>query len=164
MDEPASANGIQWTNAPPAAPGRCYRILSPRPGTPVGGVILGREILGVITHWMDSRTLPCMKVLGHCEGCSAGLPKRWKGYLAILAPGEGRFAILEITEEARRSCEALRDQERNLRGERIMVFRRGTSKRSAVQAQILPFALQPNLPESFDLKEALHRIWRLHWT
>jgi hypothetical protein len=113
---------------------------------------------------MEGRTLPCVKVLGYCEGCSRQLPKRWKGYLAIVSPADGRYAILELTEEARRTCPGLCDGESNLRGQRIVLKRRGTSARSSVQAQILPFTLQPNLPEMFDLKEALQRLWRLHWT
>jgi hypothetical protein len=163
MEVTGSTEEVRWQEEPSADKPKRYDILSPRTGEQVGGLCLSERVLGVITHWIDGRTMPCVKVLSYCEGCSRKLPSRWKGYLAIMKPVDGKYAILELTEEARRSCPDLGPDKWSLRGKRILLTRRGTSKRAAVTATILAGEAQKCLPEGFNLKEALMRIWRGGW-
>ena len=77
---------------------KMYQIARPRPGIPVKGFVLSDAVHGLVTHWIDSRTIECMQQQGEvviCEHCLARRPFRWVGYLAIFDAQAGRIAIAE---------------------------------------------------------------------
>jgi hypothetical protein len=68
--------------------------------------VLSPRIWGFIVHWNEmegrrGRTEPCIGELETCEGCKAKLPKKWLGYIFVVAQGRGP-CFVELTPEAAR--------------------------------------------------------------
>lgn len=67
--------------------------------------------------------------------------------------------IAEITFDSYRQCPELRDENFNLRGKRLNLERMGDAENSRVRAEVLVHRGPEILPEPFDLRVAMERIW-----
>lgn len=152
-------DSVQWTEAPPPKEPGWFPVLSPEPGKPVQGIILNSHVQGVITHFVDRRTRPCMGDREVCQGCFAAIAKRWKGYIAIFLPGAGRIALAEITVEAYRSSPELSSKHVNLRGYLLKLERQGKARNSRIIASAHPYVKDEKLPPPPDIRQALLRLW-----
>jgi hypothetical protein len=142
---------MQW-GAPP--PHKLYKgsihLLCIRYGQSVDVAILG-PMMGLETHWVGSRTMPCFGV--DCKHCD--YPKTWKGFSPVLAanlswngPAKGRFEwVLVVTEEI--GEEFARFQ----RGEVVTVARPGRKKNGPLRCS-LKAGQKPlvDLPDTFDVR------------
>lgn len=153
---------------PPLVP--ILPILSPRPGhRPIEAVVLSEAVFGCYTHYEGERTRPCFWMeVGpgpgsrvECPYCKQGLPRRWKGYVAVQTARSGRLALVELTRAAMELCPRLHPGRSSLRGVALVVTRIGTSRQGRVVAQArdqFPPG-HPDLPPAPDVEAALIRLW-----
>lgn len=126
-------------------------MLCPKPGDEMRVAVLG-PLVGLQTHWVNKRTIPCMGV----QECRVHHePLTWKGFLPVLAsgwtwrgkvPGE-HLGVLVVTEEIGQDVAAL------ARGLVITVKRRSLKHNSPLSMLVNgPYKGQLDLPPSFDVK------------
>jgi hypothetical protein len=149
---------IAWVSEiPPELP--YLRVLSPKPGSPVNGMILSPATVSVITHYVDGRTRPCTGDERHCEGCLRGLSQRPKAYLAVVDLSNNQYALAELTAECMRRTPSLSAPKRSLRGMLLKLVRTGRNANSRVRAELSVTVVPQELPSEPDVREALKRIW-----
>src|SRR6266511_4172747 len=75
-----------------------------RDPTCVEGIILSDMTRGILVHFRDARTTPCLGSELPCDGrasacpaCLEGCPRRWKGYLGLQEARSGRVGLAELT-------------------------------------------------------------------
>jgi len=136
-------------------------IRAAKNGSPIYFYCLSDELLTVMTHWHDRRTVPCT---GPDAGCICGVLQvshNRYGYLAAWDDDATRLCIVEVTanavRESRTSLDLLFE---SLRGRRMKLFRRGNNWNSPILVEPAIWK-EPSceLPPAFDLREALSRIW-----
>lgn len=155
---------IAWDAAPPPDDGS-YIEIAPAPcfGCTLL-VCISTSVVGVWTHYIDGRTVPCTLPSGSCRCRPEKLAKRWRGYLATWQPREDKRYLVELTADAYRHTNVdLADMTLELRGLLINLSRAGRSKRSPVRVNFTTatYAL-PDLPPEPDVRAALERIWSGH--
>jgi hypothetical protein len=152
---------IRWADNPPQGSKPFVPIWSPRPGEPVTAIVTSAGIIGVLTHFLHNRTIPCILPVEECEGHRAHKPTRWKGYLAALSQPLGRVGLVEVTHEAvmmqRKTIVALG----NLRGYLVTTTRHGKAVNGRVSVDFRSYwnPDDPRLPGALNVKAALLRIW-----
>lgn len=161
-----------WQPAPRGYCERNPRILIPRPGLPVDGVVLSDVVEGVEVHWHGGRTVPCTQGEGNdCPLCKDGLATRWKGYVCLWDPDLDRKSLAEITDEPWFLFVKKHPDPPALRGYHLRLERLGGNARGRVKLILTPytryddskghFRIDPkSLPKSLDVRGALMRIWR----
>jgi len=139
---------------------RFVRILSPSVGKPIRFVSLSTVVTGVLTHFVNGRTQPCLPQA--CPFCPPviGYPQRWKGYL-FGRDVEGHVAaLLELPADTCRTHVQLRDQSINLAGASILAERIGPAPNSTVRATVRLDAVTRVRPaQEPDILRHLSRIW-----
>lgn len=152
---------ISWAQGPPEDYGRYRPICSPKIGERLHFTILGDAPVGVLTHWLWNRCLPCTGGENGCDGCRLGRCRRWKGYLACWSDRDAREVIAEITTQVALDHPNIFSSEAtSLRGWLITTYRAGKKPNSPMRAEFSPPPAKARpLPKSFDLMEALCRIW-----
>lgn len=152
--------GIAWSLAPPKRRKVQAKIVRARPAEPVDVVIHSAQVLGVITHWVNGRTKPCLKDRCPCRTTPDRYRPIWKGYvLATNHHQAGKLVIVEITQEAAQAEPRLSGGCEILRGARLQLRRRTASPASDV-LPTLTVAYRPDWPpEPFPLLEALGIVW-----
>ena len=143
---------------PPKARGY-VPLVTPRPGRPIKGICLQPDLTGLMVHWLKTHSAPCLADKSACPGCQAQTPKRWKGYMPILALPSQRISILEITEEGARNCSALWLTFKPLFGRIITATRNGLTANCRQTMTIEDQPTRVDLPASPDLREVLGKIW-----
>jgi len=152
---------INWNNTPPVDPAKMIPIVSAPSYGKVHGICLSEDITGVITHFLDRRTIPCVRRENSCGGCAASCPKRWKGYFASWCPRVSRMSLVEITYDCYRSMAVdLSPGKVHFRGLAFTLYRVGKKSNAPVRIDwgTVPVPLE-EVPKAFDVKTALRRIW-----
>jgi hypothetical protein len=152
---------VRVCDEPPADETKYIPIVSPKPGANVHAVLLGMRFRGVYTHFFQNRTKACLYPTSECEGCRQMLVRRWKAYCPAFMPAAGRMVIVEVTKDAVLHNRVLTTPSRSLRGARITVSRMGTARNGPVRAELDFRARNGELPEPFNLGDALCRVWGL---
>lgn len=161
---------IAWDNTPDLKREQPYRrVLTVKLGEYWRVRFLG-ELVGVWTHYVDRRTRPC--VGSGCEQCALGRRPRWYGYVPALGQQwivTGKYSdgtpfggyhrpieevILELSETAYKPLDG-----RQLRGIEVDLKRPGKDKRQPMRLQINEPPSIAHLPEPFDPRPVLYRLW-----
>lgn len=117
---------------------------------------------GVYTHWLAGqgygRSMPCLT--DNCPHCNAQSQRVWKGYAPIqfwarLSDSTQKWVtgILELTESL------IPHLQQELRGRIASIGRANKSPRSPVTLEWLEKIADHELPEPFDVKPTLIRLW-----
>lgn len=154
---------IDWAVPAPEDTTPWVPIISPKAGGAMErAMIVCPHVVAVDTHYLRNRTKPCLGMANGCEGCSFNLPKRWKGYLGCWSVHMSRYVLGELTKAASTDLRPLiNDRAKSLRGLELIMWRVGAHKNAPVKARIdpLPFGKKIELPEPFDIRLALLKIW-----
>lgn len=151
---------IKWEGSQPPARVKRGKILKILNSTPKQLVCLSVSPYGQWTHWFGGRSDECKQDYAKCVGCQKGWPSRFKVYLHVAAPGEGRFTWVELTREAIDTLTDQIPQATSLRGVqfRISKTKGGAHGRFLIEVleRVIP---ESELDESLDPKELLNFLW-----
>jgi hypothetical protein len=160
MPKDSSKREIWWEDNPPEdGDGPRIRILVVPPNRNIDLVVIGHQLVGVNTHWINNTTKPCQGRRCPYAADGAHPPTRWKGYLAVYEPKKGGIWLLELSDGAVRHCEQLQDRTLDLRGSGIHVWRHGGKKNARMFAELRTSNFTGGLPAGFDERAALERHW-----
>jgi hypothetical protein len=159
-----NATDIEWTGppAPDDAPWiPLYRAVS-RGSFEL--TVLSCRVLGVITHWVSGRSVPCTKLSGECICLRGGVSHRWRGYLGCWESRFSRVCLLEMTAEAVHHCNLpILDPAVDLRGMVARAWRLGSAKQAPVRIELRGGpAAREDLPPAPNVERALLRLWTGH--
>jgi len=144
----------------PDTGGRFVRLVSPKVGNPVSGIIYSSHILGCNTHFVAGRTSPCLGADGGCIGHAEGTPVRWKGFLFGHSDQLHQPVIFELPADTVRQTLCLRDTGVILRGSHLRLTRVGPHANSTVRADVRLEVAPHHCPaDEPDVLAWLCRIW-----
>ena len=155
----------KWTSEPPTdREPYAYRILRTPADKPLTGIITCTDIVGLNTHYVHNRTVPC-EGIGACPWCDDGHSYRWHAYVSALIQPGLEHALFESTaaaSETLRNYLAMYDTVRGcyFRGHR-------PSKRANGRVVIECRPTDPaktRLPDPPDVKRILCHIWSVQYT
>jgi len=150
---------VNWSDEVPQRRGAFVKVLNPRPGQEVRGIVCCNTIRGVLTHYRMRRTIPCTLPRNECVGCQDRLSQRWKGYLPILVPSTGQVALAELTPEAIRGCPIARDGKQPIAGMILVCRRAGPSPNSRQVLTLDPTLVPLPAVRYQDVDQLLLRMW-----
>jgi len=136
-------------------------IRADKSGQPIYFYCLSDELLTVMTHWHDGRTVPCVGPDAGCVCGSLSVSHNRLAYLAAWDDVATRLCIVEVTANAVRESAAYFNLAfESLRGKYLKLFRRGEKWNSPILIDLAIWQ-EPSceLPAMFDLREVLARIW-----
>ena len=149
--------------APHAHRGTLPDTIKVHPGKGLTAIVLSQRVLGVFTHWVGQRSLPCNSRDGeHClvDHKTSGR-YRWQGWVAVL-PISGQVpGFVSITENVAKKNPYLRTA-KTLRGATIHLWRSGENKESQMLCK-LSAESEPrsDLPIPPSTVEFLCRLWNI---
>lgn len=131
-----------------------------KPGAGLFGALTSSKLIGVPTHYMSRRTLPC--VTDGCPGCEAKLACRPEWYAGFKIRNPGNHVIVALTP----ACAwQIKDRFHNLttlRGVGLTLTRAGKAGNSRLLVECHELELaQLKLPDEPDLIKHLLHIWGL---
>lgn len=154
--------------APPTAESAKVSIPIIRPeaknGFKLQVVFLSDRVFGVQTHY-HGRTKPCGHPNYDCRYCNEGREKRWRGYAAVLDMKTRSIALLELTGSAATKLDEATQKFNTLRGVYANIDREKPRPNAKVLVRDVTVAgdeFRHTMPDAFDVKEQLTRIWKLH--
>lgn len=151
---------IQWDAVPKVEDERFIPIYSAVPGATFELAIVSDQLVTVVTHYMHRRTFPCVGEANSCEGCAAHRQARVKGYFGCWEKQFNRLVMAELTTEAMsRSNVPLAPRASGFRGRVIKLWRIGKGENGAVRCAFHDVKEPLELPDEFDVRAALTRIW-----
>lgn len=152
---------VNWDDRPPADETDGIRVVSIKPNDKLKALLLDR-VIGVWTHWIDGvpkgKSKPCLG--DNCPYHQA--PIRWRGFVAAAigkrnlqkdGQVENENIVVELTEHAAKQL-----IDKTCRG-LFVQFSRGPSKFGRITCAILEDCSSGNIPETFDIKPVLYRVW-----
>lgn len=153
-------HNIAFRNCPPPRPRRVAKIVRPRPGEPLDVIVYTPQVWGMMTHWVNGRTKPCLAKDCPCQKEGSDLRSLWKGYLLAATYDKlSELVIVEISVEAAWQCKELQGQCQLLRGARLKL-RRANAKANSQVIPELTLNHRTDWPAPpLDLVEALSRVW-----
>lgn len=134
-------------------------LLYPPTSGKVRGIALADWAFAWSCHWHDGRTFPHRIVSEDCPGCRAGQLARWSAYLPVLTLPDRRQRLMMISFEAWVNCRELSLQQGRLRGATIHLARTGTARQGRVVASFEATKPSEGLPDTFDPRPVLERLW-----
>lgn len=131
---------------------------------PITGIIVSTSSEGLLTHWADGRSRPCLDV--DCPGCEQGISTRWLGYIQCQSQaGQAqRSWLLQLTEGGWLSLRGQTEQGESWRG---LVFRCYRAAGPVLRAEQVIHVVSPvrvadgDLATPVDLAVQIDRIWRV---
>ena len=153
------AKSIAWDSKPdPVLTRQTFEMIR-CPATSTGPwLVTCHEVIGVQVFWMQGRSQPHLGE--ECPGCRENKPHRWCGWLAVYDENRMRHCILEISPLCLGTINEFGTQMGTLRGARILLRRPSGKKNGRIVAELQPSKLgQTQIPEPFDLKNELIRLW-----
>ena len=163
----ARAGGPAWQDRPGPVDRAWIPLLYPAGDLSVRGIVLVQKLVGVWTHWVDRRTVPCLEwrdpetsEVSECPYDHRKYSRRWKGYLGIVQEGSWKRAIAEITAEGYRSCPLLRHFEGNLRGCNLRVYRVAAYKNAPTRVELGEPRAVKTLADPFSVEAVLSKLWQ----
>lgn len=158
---------VEPEERPISSQAKFFKVRRPHPGAAVRCIILGRRMYKFWVHNVDGHDQPCVRNEGMCPHCANHWRLGLKGYVDAWDPYKGEMVLAELSPNAIRSCPRLEDRSASLRGEYLVIERKGNKKNGPCTATLLPW---PNglmelhkkqLPQGFDVEMALYRVWRM---
>ncbi len=153
--------------APPAKDDSRISIPIVRPearnGYKVWAVILSDRVFGVMTHY-QARTRPCGHPHHECRFCNAGMPKRWRGYVAAFETKSKAICLIELTPKAANELDEQTTQYTTLRGLVITLERekpRMNAPCRVTDVEALKTSQVERIPDAFNVPDQLTRIWKM---
>ncbi len=148
-----------FSTKPPEPREDRYDLVSPEPGLKVNGIAVNDSVTGVLIHFVDGYSTPCIGESCGCYGCRLGWRPKWKGYLPICFPYNGRVQIAEITEGAFSRCKEVHEID-SLRGLEITLRRVGKIKHGRVEMDVGTRRVpDESLPKRIDCERFLRFLW-----
>lgn len=156
------SDNVQWTSEVPRDDSLFIPIMSALTAGPQTFALLTGDLVGVWVHWLDNRTIPCVRSsVVECVCERRDCCRRWKGYLAGWEPRFCRKVLIEVTAEAIRLSNWGDFANINLRGRVVRLSRRGKNRSAPVVFEVTSAVLDETaLPPSFDVRSALNHVWR----
>lgn len=165
LRERPSFHDLFGGDEPPPPPHlRRYSLLSARPGEELRVLLTSPNLLTCRTHYATSESKPHV-TKGPCPWCAGRGVPRFKAYACCIHAITGKAAIVELTLNAVQSCPTLRDPKGTLRGQQLVLRRRGVASNAPVVARLEPPNITQSrwsLPAPFDLWAALLTIWNVN--
>jgi len=90
-----------------------------------------RYITGRMVHWHEGRTRLCGEGTGGCPEILHKSPRKWRGYMAVIAGPGSAQSILELTPELANQIEGAWPVREDFRG-LVLELRRGGSHNSRI--------------------------------
>lgn len=145
---------IAWEMAPEPDSSRGIRVVTIKPGCKQIFRLID-SIVGVWLHWVDNRKRPCAGE--SCPHCELYVPRRWYGYAPALQEIPGKApakVVVEITENINFQLDGLEQKG-------LVIFLSRSSKFSPLRLEIPKNQSDKPLPESFDVRPILLKMWGL---
>lgn len=151
---------IVWDVPPRVEDERFIPIYSAQPQVTYSLAIVTDELVLVSTHYVHKRTIPCIGKANDCEGCKGDRQTRVKGYLGCFEPNFDRLVIAELTNEAMTNCNVpMTVGSKGFRERALKLWRIGKGRNGAVRCEVYDPKEEVELPEEFDVRATLVRIW-----
>lgn len=152
---------INWSDNPASAPTLPHLPLERvKPASQIHGVITCNTYLGVWTHFIGGRTLPCTAPT--CPGCEAQRRKGWEAYLSIWTNKPSRHIIAALTPGAALQLTDAAPDPGQLRGNWITIRRHGSRPNGKLLVELQLVEVNVGcLPPPPDLKAHMYKIWGL---
>ncbi len=151
--------------APHAHRGTLPDTLKVHPGKGLTSTILSQRVLGVYTHWVGQRSLPCNSRDGeHClvDHRTAGR-YRWQGWVAVLPIAGHAPGFVSLTEAVVKANPYLRTA-KTLRGATLHLWRSGENKESKMLCRVAAGGEpRADLPIPPSTVEFLCRLWNIQY-
>lgn len=153
---------IDWIEGFPSAHMRRREIpvlCRPTWDSPVKVVLLGNRLLTVLLHFDTTalRTVPCVGA-NHCPYCPD--PKiRAEGFLAAWCPRKRAKRVAQFSDSALASLERATASRPDWRGLIVELKRADRRHNSRVVLSILGIAAVNGLPQEFDHRPSVERVW-----
>lgn len=124
-------------------------------------ICYSRAVWGQFVHWHSRRTHECTQdKTKQCDGCRAGWPTKWKGYLHVQNLAASWIGFLEITDTAWRLIEGQLGDKKDLRGLRFRIARTKGGPKGRYLVEVYSDRIDPNvLPPEKDPYVTLRFLW-----
>jgi hypothetical protein len=149
----------------PVAPvKRGWKVIYPKPGEPIEGVLLGNSYLGLNAHWVRTpgtthgRTVPCW-LPDKCACHDAHLPAKWYAYLPLARFRDKLPCVLTLTQFPLLNLLAQAPDPHRLRGMSILVARSNSHPQSTASVMRMSREWVGTLPPNFDLFPSLEPMY-----
>jgi hypothetical protein len=151
----------EWGDSPAHVSAPAATIFKIGGGQAKDFVILSSKVVGVYTHYVGGRTLPCTGKNGDCWIDHRKTSTRWQGWVAVSnLHSVAQWGYLCLTQTAFQRNEYLVGLAENLRGLQLKVGRAGGEKNSLLFCSATGrYALMNRLPAEPDVKAFLMRLW-----
>jgi len=131
-----------------------------KPGAGFTGLITTSRLLGVPTHYVGRRTLPCVKE--GCPGCEGKLATRDEWYAGLYTAIPSKHLLVALTPAVAWQIKDFFKGSPTLRGCYVILTRAGKAANSRLLVQCKDFESgQAKLPPEPDLAAHLLHIWGL---
>jgi hypothetical protein len=147
---------IRYSHSPPG--GEYIPVISAPLGSEMQLLVAGPAI-GVLTHYIDGRSWPCIGAAYACGWCNVQRP-RWKGYMPVHR-AIGKRAVLEVTTGMARAMPLLLAPE--IAGRWIKVWRKGPKRNSPALCSLCEWKNVEGGVLAFDVRPVLWRMWDLQY-
>jgi hypothetical protein len=157
----AKSRKFARNDVPPPAK-RVSPIVYVKPHYDLRVAILSPALQGYMTHWNGSKTRPCYDGKKTCEGCAAGQPKRWKGFLYVYEYSTKNTFFVEITPYSAENFFGQLIPKQPLRGLQVLIRREQPRKNAPIKIDL--YGVHDDtipLPVSRDVEATLRKIWSL---
>lgn len=123
-------------------------------------VVVSEALFGQWVHWYGNRSSECRRDTGNCDGCQAGWPSKWKGYLHVCDQTGKNEGFLELTPTAIRLIEAQLPPDRDWRGVRFQIRKTKGGPKGRYVVSVLEHAVDAKLlPLARDPLPLLRKLW-----
>lgn len=142
--------GTKWPDfvEPPDNGDRFLEMLKIEIGGNYDCWLLSPSLLGIWTHYIDKRTVPCLDQVGAiCEFCGPNSSKRWECFAAVYSERHKTKGIIRITAGCYKSNPVLKGAKGDLTGKRLVLWRTGGHSRGRLLARL-------DLLQTRDIKPA----------
>lgn len=150
-----------WSNEVPKDPrGVALPIRRTPPHAPLCAIVTSTDIVGTMTHYWKSRTMPHEKV--NCGACDAGIPYRWHSYMSAWERKTAMHFLFEVTAQAAEHFVTYRLAHGTLRGcaFRASRWRQNPNGRVLIETKPADIVEYP-VPKGPDLIAVLSILWNL---
>jgi len=149
----------RWIDQPTAPSSLPHlALLRVPPGNGLYGVLTSPKPIGVQTHYMGRRTLPCVSEA--CPGCLARLATRDEWYTGLWTGSPSKHVIAALTPAVAWELTDKLQPRLNFRGIKVHLTRAGKAANSRLLLTLPdPENLFTSIPDEPDLRAHLLHIW-----
>jgi hypothetical protein len=138
---------------------RHVRLWSPRSTAPYDVICTESHLMGLNTHYLDRRTVLCVRGVRYCYPCRVRIPIRWKGYIGGQIGLTRTPIILEVTSWAWSNCPDLERADGKLFRRWLRTRRLTASPQSKQVVELMPEAYIGVLAYQARAAEVLARVF-----